>query len=87
MKVHFEAKHSSQNRTCLPRACSDSLLFRNGNIGSLLAPYPAVAFRHMQVPFFLEEEEVPKEQIRVGRGVWSSVLRTQGIAGTCQEGE
>ena len=35
MKVHFETRNSSQDRTCLAQACSDSLLFRNGNIRSL----------------------------------------------------
>lgn len=65
MNVHFEARHSSQNRTCPAQAHGNSLLLRNGNIRSLLAPYPEVTLGHVQVPFFLTEE-VPKEQIGEG---------------------
>lgn len=67
MKVHFEARCSSQNRTCLAQARGNSLLLRNGDIRSLLAPYPAATLGHEQVPFFLTEE-VPKEQIGEGEG-------------------
>lgn len=81
MKVHFEARCSSQNRTCLAQARGNSLLLRNGDIRSLLAPYPAATLGHEQVPFFLTEE-VPKEQIGEGEGKGgSSVLRIQGGSG------
>lgn len=65
MKVRFEARCSSQNRTCPAQACGNSLSLRNGAIRNLLAPYPAATLGHVQVPFFLTEE-VPKEQIGEG---------------------
>lgn len=71
MKVHFEARRSSEKRTCQAQARSDSLLFRNGL---------AVTLRHVGVPFFLAEE-VPKERRR-GRGAWGvgvgALLRAKG---------
>lgn len=64
MNVHFEARPSSQNRTCPAQAHGNSLLLRNGDIRSLLVPYPAATLGHVQVPFFLTE--VPKEQVGEG---------------------
>ena len=39
-----------------------------------------MTFRHVQVPFFLEEEEVPKEQI----GVWGGVVLGSKDLGKCR---